>query len=80
MALEVERVVGGGVQVEEALGGAGRFEPLHLAFAPADRLMRDLGAVGLSPALLMAGRRTDLTEGGPVGPELIGVTWVGAKP
>ena len=43
MTLEVEGVVDGGMQGNEALGGTRRLEPLHLAFAPANRLVRNLG-------------------------------------
>src|SRR3712207_3740784 len=53
VALDVERVVGGGVHGDEALGGAGRLELLHLPFSPSHGLVRDLGAVVLPQAPLM---------------------------
>jgi hypothetical protein len=34
MALDIERVVDGGVNRQKALCRSGRFEPLHLALAP----------------------------------------------
>src|SRR5579871_4106548 len=40
VALEVEGVVDGGVDGEESLCRAGRFEALHLALAPPHDLMR----------------------------------------
>jgi hypothetical protein len=39
VALDVEGVVGGGMHRDETLGGSRRFEPLHLAFSSAERLM-----------------------------------------
>ena len=39
VALEVEAVVDGGVQGNEALRGRGRFEPLHLALSSPHRLV-----------------------------------------
>ena len=43
VALKVEGVVNGGVHAEEALGGSSRLEPLQLAFASSDCLMRKIG-------------------------------------
>jgi hypothetical protein len=40
MALNVEIVVDGGVNGQEALSRFGRFETLHLALASSDRLVR----------------------------------------
>jgi hypothetical protein len=45
MALQVEGVVGGGMDTEEALRGSGRLEPLHLTFSPSHGLMRVFGTV-----------------------------------
>jgi hypothetical protein len=39
MALDVERVVDGGMNRQEPLGLSRRFEPPHLAFASSRRLM-----------------------------------------
>src|SRR4028119_1606295 len=55
VALDVERVVGGGVHGDEALGGAGRLETPHLAFPPPHWLVRNLGPVVFPQALLVAG-------------------------
>ena len=55
MALDLERVVDGGVNGQETLGGSRRFETLHLALAPSCRLMRILGPIVLAQPLLMAG-------------------------
>jgi len=45
--------VDGGVHAEKPLGGASRFEPLHLALSPPYRLMRVFGAIIFSQPLLM---------------------------
>src|SRR5918997_1038828 len=47
VALDVEGVVGGGVHGDEALGGAGRLEALHLPLPSAERLVRGFGPVVL---------------------------------
>ncbi len=39
MALDVEGVVDGGVNRQEALGGSGRLEPLLLSLSPPNRLV-----------------------------------------
>jgi hypothetical protein len=39
MTLKIEGVVDGSVHSEEALGGASRFEALHLALSPSHHLM-----------------------------------------
>lgn len=71
MVLEVEDAGSGSVHGDE---------PLHPKLASTDWLVRDLGPVVLSPALLKARRQTDLTESDSVGPSLSVVTCVGAKP
>ena len=53
MALEVERVVNGGVHAEKMLGGASRLEALHLALSSSHRLMRVFGSVVFAQPLLM---------------------------
>jgi hypothetical protein len=45
MALDVESVLDGGVNGQEALGRSGRFETLHLALAPSCRLVRILSPI-----------------------------------
>ena len=72
MALEVERVVDGGVHAEKALGRSGRLEALHLALSSSDRLVRILGPVVLAQALLMPGRKTQISPRGAIGPQLVG--------
>ena len=67
MALDGGGVVNGNVHRQEALGGAGRPEPLHFALPSADRLVGGLGAVVLAQAL-------------PQDRSLSVVTTTGAKP
>jgi len=47
------------VNGQETLGGSGRFETLHLALAPACRLMRILGPVVCVQAVVMASRQSN---------------------
>ncbi|WP_377810346.1 hypothetical protein ABNQ38_32085 [Azospirillum sp. A29] len=47
MVLERDGVVGDGMHGDEALGGRGQLEPLHLAFVLLLGLVRDLGPVAL---------------------------------
>jgi len=54
MALDVESVLDGGVNGQEALGGSGRFETLHLALASSHRQVRILGPIVPAQALFMA--------------------------
>ena len=54
MALNVESVLDGGMDGQEALSGSGRFETLHLARAPSCWLVRILSPIVLAQALLMA--------------------------
>jgi hypothetical protein len=56
VALDAESVVRGGVHGDEALGGAGRLEPLHFPFSAPERLVRDLGPIVLPQALLVPRR------------------------
>ena len=53
MALKVEGVVDRGMHAEEALGGSGRFESLHLALSSPYRLMRIFGAIVFAEPLFM---------------------------
>src|SRR5580704_6029431 len=57
MALDVERVLDGGVNRQEPLGRSGRFETLHLPLASSSRLMRILGPIVRAQALLVASRQ-----------------------
>jgi hypothetical protein len=47
MALKIENVVDGGVHTEKTLGGASRFEALHLALSSSHHLMRIFGSIVL---------------------------------
>src|SRR5918912_2508326 len=71
VALKVEEVVDGGVAGEEALGGAGRLEALHLALSSPGRLVRILRPIVPSPPLLVPRREADRAEGGTVRAELV---------
>jgi hypothetical protein len=53
MALEVERVVDGGVNAEKPLDGSRRFEPLQLAFVPSHHLMRILPPIVFAEPLFV---------------------------
>jgi hypothetical protein len=53
VALKVEGVVNRTVQAQEALGGSSRLEPLQLALASSDCLMRFLRPIVLPKPLLM---------------------------
>jgi hypothetical protein len=54
MALKVEGITHGGVQVEEAPGRSSRLEALHLALASSHRLMRVFSPI-VSPEPLFMG-------------------------
>jgi hypothetical protein len=64
--LDVEGVVHGGAHGDEALGGTGRLEPLHLALPSPDRLVRNLGPVVAAQALFVPRRDADLGKGGAI--------------
>ena len=68
MTLDVKRVVNG----QEALGGSGRFETLHLTLASSSWLMRILGPIVLAQTLLMARRQPDFGFCRAVGAKLVG--------
>jgi hypothetical protein len=51
MTLDVEGVLDGGVNGQEALGCSGRFETLHLAITPSCRLARILSPIVLAQQL-----------------------------
>ena len=57
MALKIEGIVNGVVDVEKTLGGASRLEPLHFTLSSSHRLMRIFGSIVLSqPQLMRAGQ------------------------
>ena len=80
MALDVERVVDGGMNGQETLGGSGRFETLHLALAPSRRLMRILGPVVCAQALVMASREPNFGLCRAVRAQLVGHQRIGREP
>ena len=59
MTLKVEGVVNRTVHAEEALGGSSRLEPLQLALASSDCLMRILRPIVFSEALAHADRSVE---------------------
>jgi hypothetical protein len=65
MALDVESVLDSGVNAQEAFGGTGRFEMLHLPLPPSCRLMRILGPIVCAQALLVASRQSQTSSRRP---------------
>jgi len=72
MSLDVEGVVDGGVNGQESLDRCPRLEPLHLALAWWNRLIRILGPIVLAQALLMASRQPKFGLGRAVRAQLAG--------
>src|SRR5580692_1620913 len=72
MTLKVEGVVNRTVHAEEALGGSSRLEPLQLALASSDCLMRILRPIVFPKPLLMPTGQSKTPERGGVGAQLIG--------
>jgi len=72
MALKVEGVVDGDVNAEKTLSGAGRLEPLHLAFSSWHRLMGVSDSVVLPQPLAHAGRSVADAGSGGVRAQLVG--------
>lgn len=72
VAVELEVVVDMAVGGEEALGMAGRLEPLHLPLWWSGGLVRHLDAVVEVAALPVLDAGQDLTLCGGVAPELVG--------
>jgi hypothetical protein len=79
MALEVERVVDGGVHAEKTLGRASRLEPLHLALSPPYRLMRVFGSIVLPQSLLMRAGQSQTSERAGVRAQLVGDQQLGSE-
>src|SRR5260370_5900843 len=73
-ALKVEGVVNGTVQAEEALCGSSRLEPLQLALAASDSLMRVLllRPIVLSQSLLVPAGQWQTPQRRTVGAQLVG--------
>ena len=80
MALQVEGVVNCSVNAQEALGRSRRLEPLQLALASSDRLMRILCPIVLSEPLLMQTSQTETAQRRSVGAQLVGDQQFGSKP
>jgi hypothetical protein len=68
VALKVEGVVNRTVHAQEALGGSSRLEPLQLALASSDCLMRILRPIVLPKPLLVPAGQSQA-------PERRGVRW-----
>ena len=67
VALKVEGVVNRTVHAQEALGGSSRLEPLQLALASSDCLMRILRPIALPKPLLMPAGQSQAPERRGVG-------------
>ena len=72
VALQIEGIVDGGVHTDEALGGSSRLEPLQLALASSDCLMRILRPIIFPKPLLMPTGQSKTPERGGVGAQLVG--------
>jgi hypothetical protein len=72
VALKVEGVVNRTVHAEKALGGSSRPEPLQLALASSDCLMRILRPIILSKPLLMPAGQSQTSEHRRVGAQFVG--------
>jgi hypothetical protein len=72
MALKIEVVVHGRMDIEEALGGSSRFKALHLALSSSYYLVRVLGPIVLPEPLLMLALQPDVPDGSAVRAQLIG--------
>jgi hypothetical protein len=79
MALDNEGVVNGGVDADEALGGAGRLEALQLPFSPPHRQVRNLSPVVLAQVSLMP-RKAELGKRAPQDRSRSVLKTAGAKP
>jgi hypothetical protein len=66
MPLNIERVVDGRMDRNEALSRFGRFEALHLSFSSSIRLMRVLRTVVGTQSLLMPSQETNFAKRRPV--------------
>jgi len=60
--LQIECVVDGGMDTEEALGGARGLEPLHFALSSSHDLVGILGAIVLPQSLLMRAGQAKMPE------------------
>jgi CoA-transferase family III/ATP dependent DNA ligase domain len=70
--LKVEGVVNRTVHAEKALGGSSRLEPLQLALASSDCVMRILRPIVLPKTLLMPTGQSQTPERSGVGAQLVG--------
>src|SRR5205085_12310859 len=72
VALKVEGAVNRTVQAQEALGGSSRLEPLQLALASSDCLMRIFRPIVFPKPLLIPAGESQTPERGGVGAQLVG--------
>ena len=72
MALKIEVVVHGRMDIEEELGGSSRFKAPHLALSSSYYLVRVLGPIVLPEPLLMLALQPDVPDGSAVRAQLIG--------
>ena len=72
MALDVEGVVGSGVEGQKSLGRPHTLESLHLALPPSGRLMRIFRSVVAPPPALMAMGDPKITSGRTLRSKVIG--------
>ena len=68
----VEGLVNGGMDVEKALRGSRRLEPLHLALSSPHDLMGVFSAIVFSEAPIMRAGEAPLPESRAVGAQLVG--------
>jgi hypothetical protein len=71
VSLDVEDVVNGGVDRDEALGRAGRLEALHLALSSSYWLMGVFGPVVGAQTLVVPAGESNKRQSGAVGSQLV---------
>ncbi len=72
MTLDVEGVVYGGLDVQEALGGTRRFETLLFPLSPSHWLMRVLSTIVRTLTIDVFSRQAEGLKRDMIGPEFIG--------
>ena len=68
----VESIVDGGMDVEKALRGSRRLEPLHLALSPTHDLVGVLGPIIFAEPLVVMTGQMEFSERGAIGPQFVG--------
>src|ERR1700732_3678643 len=71
VSLQIEYVVDGGMDTEEALGRSGRLDPPYFTLSSSHDLMGILGAIVLPQSLLMRTGQAKMTKSGPVRAQLV---------